>query len=71
MLLLDWSDATAGDIFDRIVKLNPDVRVIVTSSKNDDLMQQGLARKPKAFLQKPYRMSELMLTIDTVQKMNN
>lgn len=70
MMLLDSSGPSAEDIYDRIMALNPDVRVIVTSVKGDDLSQDGLFRKAKAFLQKPYRMSELMLAIDTVQELS-
>ncbi len=70
MLLLDSSGPSAEDIYDRIMALNPDVRVIITSVKGDDLSQDGLFRKAKAFLQKPYRMSELMLAIDTVQELS-
>jgi two-component system cell cycle sensor histidine kinase/response regulator CckA len=70
MLLLDSSGSSAEDIYDRITALNPDVRVIITSVKSGDLSQEGLFRNAKAFLQKPYRMSELMLAIDTVQEMS-
>ncbi len=70
MLLLDSSGPLAEDIYDRIIALNPDVRVIITSVNGDDLSQDGLFRKAKAFLQKPYRMSELMLAIDTVKELS-
>lgn len=70
MLLLDSSGPSAEDMYDRIIALNPDVRVIITSVNGDDLSQDGLFRKAKAFLQKPYRMSELMLAIDTVQELS-
>jgi DNA-binding NtrC family response regulator len=69
MLLLDSSGPASEHIFLEIMSLNPDIRVIITSANDDVQSQDGLFRKAKAFLQKPYRMSELMLAIDTVQEM--
>ncbi len=66
MLLLDATDPTAEDIYEKLISVKPDVRVIVTSARGQEPPREGIFRKAKAFLCKPYRMSELMLTIDKV-----
>jgi DNA-binding NtrC family response regulator len=69
LLILDSSGPSAEYIYDKLLTLNPEVRAIVTTMNGDDPSKRILFQHAKAFLQKPYRMSELMHTIDTIQKM--
>jgi len=58
---------TGREVFNKLRMINPGVKVIVASGYNkdrdaDDLMEQGAA----AFIQKPYRINELMKIIGDV-----
>jgi len=70
LLILDSSSPAAGYIYEKVLLLNPGVRVIVTTQDEDDLSLQTTFSRAKAFLQKPYRMSELMFTLEHVQEMS-
>jgi CheY-like chemotaxis protein len=57
------------EVFRRIREMNPGARIIVSSGYShdrdaDDLLKKGAS----AFVQKPYRMAELLRTVEQVME---
>ncbi len=63
------SETAAFDIFQRILAVNPAVRVIITSVDSHDGDARGMfGRGSAGFLKKPYRMTELIRMVEGFQK---
>ena len=71
VVLLDVveSETAAFDVFQRILAVNPAVRVIITSGDIQDGDARGMfGRGSAGFLKKPYRMTELLRMVEGFQK---
>ena len=71
VVLLDVvsSETVAFDVFQRILSVNPEARVIITSSDAHDGDSRGMfGRGSAGFLKKPYRMTELLRMVEGFQK---
>ena len=65
VLLLDVTlpDASSSNIYDEAKRLNPRLPVIVTSAKSKEMAAASLATEIEDFLQKPFRLGDLMQRI--------
>jgi len=71
VVLLDVVESETGafDVFQRILEVNPAVRVIITSGDSHDGDVRGMfGRGSAGFLKKPYRMTELLRMVEGFQK---
>jgi DNA-binding NtrC family response regulator len=71
VVLLDVVESETGafDVFQRILEVNPAVRVIITSGDSHDGDARGMfGRGSAGFLKKPYRMTELLRMVEGFQK---
>ncbi len=63
------SETAAFDVFQRILAVNPAVRIIITSVDSHDGDARGMfGRGSAGFLKKPYRMTELIRMVEGFQK---
>ena len=62
LVILDiiMPDLSGGDVFDRLVAMNPEVRVLLSSGYSlEDQAAEIMARGCDGFIQKPYQMDQL------------
>jgi CheY-like chemotaxis protein len=60
-------EISGGETFDRLKKINPDVRVLLSSGYSiDGQAREILERGCRGFLQKPFRLKELSRKIREV-----
>ena len=52
--------------FEAILKINPDVKVIISSGHSQEDTRQEIISKAKAWVSKPYRTTDLAQTVRTV-----
>jgi CheY-like chemotaxis protein len=58
--------ASSREVFEEVIRLRPEVRVIVTSAYNVNMAAASLRGPVQYFLRKPYRLADLLGLIQTV-----
>ena len=53
-------------VFERMVEINPDVKVIICSGQGDDEIRKGKLSNAHGFLKKPYRVNDLAKAVRSV-----
>ena len=68
LVLLDLTmpEMSGHMVFEAILQINPDVKVIISSGHGEEDTRQGISSKAKAWVSKPYRTTELVQTVRTV-----
>jgi PAS domain S-box-containing protein len=59
--------ASSREVFEEAIRLRPELRVIVTSAYSEDVAVASLQHHFQHFLRKPYRLSDLLGLIQTVE----
>ena len=74
LILLDlvMPDMEGDEVFDKIKKLSPDIKVLISSGHNfNDRVNEMLSRGCEGFIQKPYDSKELFKKIGEVLEKSN
>ena len=68
LVLLDLTmpEMSGQMVFEEILKINPDAKVIISSGHSQEDTRQGIFSKAKAWVSKPYRTTDLAQTVRTV-----
>jgi len=53
-------------VFEKILEINPDVKVIICSGQSDEDIREGILSHAQDFLKKPYRVKDLAKTVRKV-----
>jgi len=73
MVILDMAmpDMGGGETFDRLIEVNPEIKVLLSSGRGlDGEVSDILKRGCTAFIQKPFNMNELSQKIRGVMRLN-
>ena len=46
-------------VFEKMIKINPDVKVIISSGQSAESAQEGVLSLAKGFIKKPYKLEDL------------
>ena len=53
-------------VFERMLEINPDVKVIISSGHSDEYAREGVLSKAKGHIKKPYKLTNLAQTVRKV-----
>ena len=65
VLLLDATlpGASSSEVYEEAKRLRPDLPVIVTSAKSEEMAAAALTNRVERFIRKPYSLGDVMDTI--------
>ena len=68
LILLDLTmpEMSGGMLFEKMIKIDPMIKVIITSGHSDDKLRKGILSMAKAYVKKPYKMKYLVQVVRTV-----
>lgn len=53
-------------VFEKMLEINPDVKVIISSGHSDEYAREGILSQAKGYVKKPYKLDDLAQTVRTV-----
>ncbi len=68
LVLLDLTmpEMSGQMVFEELLKINPDVKVIISSGHSQEGTREGILSKAKSYVSKPYKLTDLTQTVRTV-----
>ncbi len=68
LVLLDLAmpEMFGQTVLDKMLKINPDVKVIISSGHSQEDSRKGILSKAKSYVSKPYKPTDLAQTVRTV-----
>jgi len=66
ILDLNMPEMSGKQVFEEMLKINPDVRIIISSGYGEEQAQQGILAEAKGCLSKPYRLEDLYKCVRVV-----
>ncbi len=68
LVLLDLAmpEMSGQTVLDKMLKINPDVKVIISSGHSQEDSRKGILSKAKSYVSKPYKPTDLAQTVRTV-----
>jgi len=66
LLDLTMPEMSGQTVLEEMLKIDPDVRVIISSGHSQEDSRKGILSKAKSYVSKPYKPTDLVQTVRTV-----